>query len=191
MYAKCLSFCWEITIYGICIVSMKSQEMLARPSTHYTCICFSCGLILTNLLVNVTNYFGAPLRRDLRPPQSLSVKMCGNMLTSLRLLEMIIHINYFTQHTYCITAMKQTLYGRSDEVGNLLVSLLLAGPPSHTDISLWVPDRKHFDIVYIYVYKQDNYVYMQDDYVYMYRWFGIHVYLIMYACIDNYVYTYK
>ena len=48
-----------------------------------------------------------------------------------------------------------------------------------------------------YVYMQDNYVYMQDNYVYMYRWLCLHVYLfmytckiIMYTCIDNYVYMY-
>ena len=46
-----------------------------------------------------------------------------------------------------------------------------------------------------YAYVQDNYVYMYrqlwidaNNYVYMYTQFYIHVYLILYTCILNYVY---
>ena len=41
------------------------------------------------------------------------------------------HVDHIFWYTYCITAIKQTIFKRGQEVGNPLVSLLLVGSFSH------------------------------------------------------------
>ena len=52
------------------------------------------------------------------------------MLSLLRLEAMMIHITHITQHTYRVTTIKHTMLGRSREVNNPLIPLLLVGSSS-------------------------------------------------------------
>ena len=133
MYLWCQSFCCVRTIYDIIEASIIYQEPLPIQSTHYKC--FTCGPIPTILLVNAKKLcWGIPETWPSLRYHYLC--QCSGTISNN-------HADFsgtagnnnsrkpFTHQTYHITTIQQTLWERSREVGNPLVSTVYPKKYAH------------------------------------------------------------